>query len=160
MYRSDRQVTEDLIPVRFFGSILWYGLASHDEPNAVVLLGLVRRAEAEATDGLDEKRKQKLIRRSWRINDAILKPFMEAEAHVAKFGLITYYVLRRLVDAGRLEIVDGTSLDLIQTALLNEEGTLFEFANIKKIDDSAQKAARKVFGALQAEGLFPGEVWE
>lgn len=160
MYRSDRQVTEDLIPVRFFGSILWHGLPSHEEREAIVLFGLVRRAEEEATADLDEKRKQKLIRRSWRVNDAILKPFMDAEAHVAKFGLITYYVLRRLVDAGRLEIVDGTPLDVIQTALLNEDGTLFEFANIKKIDDSAQKAARKVFAALQSEGLFPGMAWE
>lgn len=159
-YVSDRQLTESLIPVRFFGSILWHGLPNHSDDDAVVLLGLVRRAEEQATEGLDEKRKQKVIRRSWRINDTILKPFMEAKAHVAKFGLIAYYVLRRLVDAGRLEIVDGSALDVIQTALLNENGTLYEFANIEKIDESAQKQARRVFALLQAEGLFQGVAWD
>ncbi len=159
-YHSDRQLTEALIPVRFFGDILWHGLADREADDAVVLLSLVNRAERDALAGVDERRAAKIIRRSWRVNEAVVKPFKDAETHVAKYGLVTYYVLRRLVDAGRLVIADDSALDIIQTALLSPEGTLSEFANIEKIDASAQKQARKVFATLQTEGLFQGVVWE
>lgn len=159
-YVSDRQLAESLIPVRFFWDILWHGLSDRESDDSVVLLGLVRRAEREALTGIDEKRAAKILRRARRVNEAVVKPFMEAETHVAKFGLVTYYVLRRLVDAGRLVIADESALDVVQTALLSPEGTLSEFANIEKIDASAQKQARKVFATLQAEGLFLGIAWD
>lgn len=159
-YRSDRQLTEELIPVRLFGSILWHGLTNHTDPESIVLLNWVRQAEAAVIAGLDDKHAGKVVRRSWRVNDAVIKPYQNAEAHVAKFGLVAYYVLRRLIEAGATTIVDDTPLDWIQAALLFEDGTLVEFANIERIDTSAQKQARKMFATIQGEGLFREVVWE
>lgn len=160
IYRSDRHITEELVPVRLFGSILWYGLPNHTDNENIILLSWVRQAEAAVIAGLDQKRATKVIRRSWRVNDAVIKPYKEAEAHVAKFGLVAYYVLRRLIDAGAITIVDDTPLDWIQAALLSDDGTLVEFANIERVDASAQKAARKMLATIQGEGLFPEVVWE
>lgn len=159
-YRSDRSIAEQLLPVRLVAAVLWFGLDDRESEDAKVLLGLIRQAENEILDGIDIKRAQKLLRRVWRISDAVLKPFHDAKAHVAKFGLVAYYVMQRLVENGRLEIVDGSAFDQVISALLSPDGTLTEFANIPKIDESAQKQARKMFATLKAEGLFVDEVWD
>ena len=159
-YRSDRHITESLIPVRLFWSILWHGLDDRQSEDGKALLALIGQAERDAVSGLDSKRSEKLIRRSLRINACLVKPFQEAQAHVAKFGLVAYYTLRRLVEAGAVHIADGSALDQVSEALLSDEGTLVEFANIDRVDASAKKQARRMLAALQEEGLFKGVAWE
>jgi len=93
----------------------------------------------------------KVNRRAIRLLNAIVKPFEEAEASVAKFGLCFYYVLREFVDEGRFVIVDGSSLDKFCEMLLNDEGSLVELANIEKVDASSVKQARKMRELIRGE---------
>lgn len=159
-YRSDRKITEDLMPVRLFGSVIFHGIDNPESEDAKALFGLIRSAEAEVVADLPEPKKQQILRRSFRISDALRKPFHEAGAAVSKFGLVVYYVFRHLVDAGAFQVRDGSPLDQVTEALLAEDGTLVEVASISKIDASAQKQAKRMFSSLQSEGLYRGVVWE
>lgn len=158
-YRSDRDITQDLMPVRFFGSVIHHG-ADPNQTDVKEFMSIFRQAENEIVGNLPEKKKQAILRRSWRIHDEIIKPYQDAQTAVAKFGLIVFYVLDKLREQRLFTLVDGSPLDVALSAILDEDGTLVQFANIKKIDDSAQKAARKMLSQLQANGLYLRAIWE
>jgi len=60
-------------------------------------------------------------------------------------------ITRQLIDEGRLTIIDGSALDRFCEMLLDENGTLVEFANIEKVDASAVKQARRMIEVLRKE---------
>jgi hypothetical protein len=128
-----------------------------DESKALTALFL--EAEKDVTSSLVEKKKQAILRRSWRIHDDIVKPFKDEKASVAKFALIIFYVLDKLREQGFFHLVEGSPLDVAIEAILHPDGTVVEYANIKKIDDSARKAAAKVLAQLQANDLYAGASW-
>lgn len=158
-YRSDRQIVEQLLPIRLFGSVITHGIDDPEGETAKEILTLLRSAEDEVLTGVAQKKANALLRRSWRLNDKVLAPFRAEKAAVAKFGLIVFYVLDNVRRHGKLVFTEGGPLDSAISAILSEEGTVSEYANVKGIDESAQKRARKVFAQIQAEGLFPGMAW-
>lgn len=158
-YRSDRDITQDLMPIRLFGTVITHG-ADPEQTDVQQFMAIFRQAENDVVGSLTEKKKQAILRRSWRIHDEIIKPYQQAEIAVAKFGLIVFYVLDKLREQRLFTLVDGSPLDVALSAILDEDGTLVQYANIKKIDDSAQKAARKMLSQLQANGLYLGATWE
>jgi hypothetical protein len=159
-YRSDRQIVQDLLPIRLFGAVIIHGIDEPEGDVAKEVLALLRDAEADVIRSVLPKKVDAILRRSWRLHDAILKPFQDSKAAVAKFGLVVFYVLDNIRRHGQLNFPEGGPLDSAITAILAEDGTISEFANVKPIDDSAQKQARKVFALIQAEGFFPGMAWE
>lgn len=159
-YRSDRQIVQDLLPIRLFGAVIVHGIDDPEGPVGKTILGWLRDAETAVIDGLPAKKADSLCRRSWRLHDVILKPFEDSKAAVAKFGLVAFYVLDNIRRHGQLKFDEGGPLDNAISAILSEEGTITEFANIERVDESARKQARKVFLQIQAEGFFPGMAWE
>lgn len=158
-YRSDRDITQELMPIRFFGSVVEHG-ADREHTDVDRFRSIFRQAEFDVVGNLPEKKKQAILRRSWRIHDDVIKPYRDAQIAVAKFGLIVFYVLDKLRQQGLFHLVDGSPLDTAVSALLSEEGTLVQFANITKIDQSAQKQARRMLAQLQENGLYLGATWE
>ena len=158
-YRSDRDITQDLMPVRLFSSVIGYG-ADREDDGIKQLISTFRQAESDIVGGLPEKKKHSIIRRSWRIHDDLIKPYHDAQIAVAKFGLIVFYVLDKLREQRLFHLVDGSPLDVAISAILHEDGTIVQFANIKKIDESAQKQARRMLAQLQDNDLYLGAIWE
>lgn len=159
-YRSDRQVAEDLLPVLLFHSVVYYGINDPESDEAKTLFRLFEEAQAEALAGLSPKKAASLLRRAYRMHEDLINPYKAAETAVAKFALVVYYVLDKIRENGLLNLVEGSPFDEAVTALLSPEGTITQFANINKIDISAQKQARKMLASLQANGFYRGAIWE
>lgn len=157
-YRSDRQIIEAIVPIRLLYTTVINGADLEDAGNEQVRQWLVN-AGAAICRGMPIDKAASLSRRAERICREAEAPFRKAEARVSKFGLAVYYVLARLRDQGFFVLEDGSDLDKAVDALLSPEGSIAEAANTEAVDASAEKAARKMFAALQVEGLYRGAVW-
>ena len=144
-YKNDRQLTLELLAIRAFQVLIAEGQTT-PQPD---LLALLNKEKTEIN--IPPDREAKINCRAIRILNTIVRPFEEAEASVAKFGLVLFYVLRELVDQGRFAIDDGSALDKFCDLLLSDDGSLVELANIRKVDSSAQKASRKMMEVLRKE---------
>lgn len=158
-YRSDRQIAEAYLPIALLHTVVHDG-ADLSEPFNQQVLGWLTEAGIAALDGVASERRVKLMRRAGRIHNALIEPFRKAEASLAKVGLTVYYVLEQLRDCGYFVVEDGTPLDQAVNAMLAEDGTLTQLANIPAADQSAQKQARKLFDAIKAEGLYREATWQ
>jgi hypothetical protein len=158
-YRSDRQVVEALLPVRLWAIVIAEGIDKPDGDDARTLLSWLAQAQEEIVSGLQPGKAEAVTRRARRAVDLAKLPFVEANAAVAKFGLCVFYLLECLQRNGMFGIADESALDKATTAILAPEGTVTEFANIEKVDASAQKQARKMLETFQGEGYFRGVVW-
>ncbi|TCU34079.1 hypothetical protein [Rhizobium azibense] len=158
-YRSDRKIVQELLPVRLFAIVIAEGIDQPEGDDARQLLAWLREAQDEILRGIEPIKADALLRRTRRAVEVAKKPFVEAKAAVAKFGLCIFYLLDCLRRNGVFGIVDDSSLDKAITAILAPEGTVTEFANIPKVDSSAQKQARHMLEAMQADGYFRGVVW-
>lgn len=158
-YRSDRTIIEQLLPVRLFSVVIAEGIDQPDGDDAITLLSWLAQAQEDVLIGVEPRKAESLVRRSRRAVEIAKKPFVDSGAAVAKFGLCIFYLLDCLRQNGSFGLVDDSPLDNAVTAILSPEGTVTEFANIPKVDASAQKAARKMLEALQGEGYFRGVVW-
>jgi hypothetical protein len=159
-YRSDRQITQELLPVHLFATVIREGIDDPNGEDARQLMAWLSDAQEAVLDGVAPAKGTSLARRARRAVELVKKPFVQAEAPVAKFGLTVFYLLDCLRRNGVFGLVDGTPLDKTADALLSPDGTLTEFANIEKVDESAQKQARKMLETLQGDGYFRGIAWE
>lgn len=160
VYRSDRDIVQDLLPIRIFTAVITHGIDDPEGDTAKQILTWLGEAESEALLDVDGRKADQLCRRSWRLHAKILEPFVAGKVAVAKFALVAFYVLDTIRRQGKLQYREDGPLDRAIGAILAEDGTVTEFANIKKIDESAQKQARKMFSLLQDEGYYRGLVWE
>ena len=158
-YRSDRRIVQELLPVRLFAIVIAEGIDQPDGDDARQLLTWLRQAQDEILADVEPKKADALLRRVKRAVEVAKQPFVEANAAVAKFGLCIFYLLDCLRRNGLFGVVDDSSLDKAIAAILAPEGTVTEFANIPKVDSSAQKQARKMLEGMQAEGYFAGVTW-
>lgn len=158
-YRSDRQIVQELLPVRLFAVVIAEGINDPNGDDARELLALLKQAQEEALAGLAPSKADAIVRRAKRAVDVAKKPFVDANAAVAKFGLVVFYLLDFLRQGGAFGLVDDSPLDTAVSAILAPEGTITEFANIEKIDASAKKQARRMLAELQADGYFQGYQW-
>jgi len=145
MYKPDKLITLDLLTIHAFRLLVVDGMETPDN----CLLALLDEAHGDI--GLSKDKGRKLNRRAVKILAAIVEPFQTAEANVAKFGLSWFYVVRQLIDEGRLTIVDGSALDKFCEHMLSDDGTLVEFANIEKVDASAVKQAKRMIEVVRKE---------
>lgn len=159
-YRSDRQIVESLLPVRLWAVVIAEGIDKPDGEDAQTLLSWLALAQQEIVAALPPKKAEAIVRRALRMVAAAKEPFVEANAAVAKFGLCVFYLLDCLRRNGRFGLDEESALDKATTAILAPEGTVTEYANIEKVDASAQKQARHMLQTFQAEGYFKGVVWE
>lgn len=158
-YRSDRSIVQDLLPVLLFTSVILHGTEHEQEGDAKETLKLLNSARVDILDALDDKKRKSLLARCKRLHDDIINPYIEQQIHVAKFGLIVFYVFSRIRDAGELQIDEGSNLDQAMDSILSPEGTITAFANTEKVDESAQKQAAKVFALIRNEGYYGRVTW-
>lgn len=153
-YRSDRHVTEALLPIRFLLSVVHFGFADPQCADAQQLTAWLKAAELEALEGRSDREIAKLARRSWSVYDGIIQPFIQDETDCAKFGLIVFYLLAELEGQEIYLFAPGSSFDLAQQALYGPEGTIVALANMPAVDASAQKQARRILRQLQSLGYL------
>lgn len=158
-YRTDREIVQDLLPIRLFGAVITHGISDPNGETALVIMRWLAEAERDVLESAPIAGRVKLARRAWRLHDVALAPFKQNETHVAKFALIVFYMLDHIRSAGLLNFEEGGGLDRAITAVLAEDGTVAEMAGIEKVDNSAQKQARKLFKLIQAEGYYRGVDW-
>lgn len=159
-FKTDGEYIQDLLPIRMFSAIILHGIDDPHGPEAKQITAWLREAEADVLASALPNKVDSLKRRAWRLHDVILKPFQEEETAVAKFALIVFYVLDQVRKHGLLNFPEDGPLDKAISAVLAEDGTVSEQANIEKVDNSAQKQARKLFAVIQAEGYYRGLQWQ
>jgi phosphoribosylamine-glycine ligase len=154
MYRSDRQITEALLPVRMLSSVVHFGAVDRQDPEAQQVLAWLKAAELDLLDGRADRERVKIARRSWSAYDRAIKPYLDSETACAKFGLIVFYLLAEL-EAQEIYLFEPSSaFDQAQRAIYSEEGSIVEIAGTDAIDSSAQKQARRLLRQLQEDGFF------
>lgn len=153
-FRTDRQIIEALLPIRFLSSVVFHGAAERADPDIVAVLAWLKAAEGEQLAGIGPQTRAKILRRSWKIYDAMIAPYIESETSCAKFGLVVFYLMAGLEQQGIYSFVAGSALDRAQAAIFSPDGTIVEVANVAGIDSSAQKQARRLLATLQLEGYF------
>ncbi len=144
-YRNERQLTLDLTIIHACRMLVVDGM----DGDTREYLDLLASATVELQ--LPPDKADKINRRALRLLRDMVEPCRVGEASVAKFGLVLFYVMRELIDDGRLVIEDGSALDQFCNSLLSEDGSLTELANISKVDSSAMKQAKKMREMIRKE---------
>lgn len=158
-YANARRLTEYLIGLESMRLVIYYGVHDHSEGDTPEIKALLDQAINEALPvGTDKERFKQRRRGALLVKEVMVKPFMDAEERVSKFGLAVYYMLRNLMEQGLFEIEEGSKAEKAMEAVLNglAEYTTLEFA---KMDKSAFKAGRKMLERLQAEGYYRDAKW-
>ena len=112
----------------------------------------MRQAANEPVENLvDAKAREKIWRRSERAYKDAAAGWTGEGVAVGKFGLVVFYWLRALVDAGHLIMEDDSPFQQAMEILLP---CLEPYANVQGIDSSAQKQAPKFHRKLQELGYY------
>ena len=110
---------------------------------------LLMRACMEPVDGLPRKLALVLSKQIDRLHNEIMAEYDQARAD--KIAAAIYYVLKELTDTGYLELWEGSAM---------AEAAAFYFPMIEhvfeeeRLDESAQKQARRIMQKLQAKGYY------
>lgn len=151
-HMTDRQRVEALLLPQMMLGVFIAGVSDPEAPDAISCKANLVAASEDALQGLDDKTRSKLLRRMFRVHEAVTLPYRNEDARVDKMGLIVYYLLAAILDSGYMTLADGSHMSKALDVLLP---ALEPAANITKLDMSAQKAYRKLLHALQLEGYFP-----
>lgn len=152
---DSRTIVGRLLPVHLTFAAVFHGVKDHTAPVHAKVLGLLDRAVAEEVEGLPAHQVESVKRHAKRAAETLLAPFVKAQMPCAKFGLIVFYAINELIEAGAYQRFEGAFEEAL-AELLDDDSTLAEFANVDGIDASAQKQARKLIRAMQGLGYFTG----
>lgn len=146
---NDRQRVELLLFPLLLKSILESGARrdAHYETCAQILDG----AMIEIIGRLDDQRRKQIMRRTVRVHDDITDVTRKGGARVDKVALTVFYAMQKLLDAGALELDEGSDLSEAIHAIIHAFADAFEEA---RLDASARKHAAKMIERLQALGYF------
>lgn len=150
-YISDRSMVESVLPCHLMLSVVMNG-AEPDDPEAVKCIALLRSAAYEAVESLPtEKGREKILRRSERAYQDVARQWSGEGHSVGKFGLIVYYWLRGMMEAGYVILSeDGPFQEAMELLLPG----LQSHSEIEAVDVSAQKQSRKFHAKLQSLGYY------
>lgn len=146
---NDRQRVELLLFPLLLKSILESGARrdKYFEKCAQILDG----AMIAIIGRLDERRRAQIMRRTVRVHDEITDVARNGGVRVDKIALTVFYVLQTILDAGALELDEGSDLSEAVHAIIHAFSDAFEEA---RLDASARKHARKMLSQLHSEGYF------
>ena len=148
---TDRQRVEALLLPQMMLGVFIAGVSDPEAPDAIACKADLVAASEDALHGVDDKTRSKLLRRMFRVHEAVTQPYRIEDARVDKMGLIVYYLLSAVIDSGYMVMADGSHMSKAMDVMLP---ALEPAANITKLDLSAQKAYRKLLYALQLDGYF------
>lgn len=148
---NDRQRIELLFFPLAFKSILESGGRQDDGYRACIQA--LDAAAAEILRPEDMKRRAQIMRRAFRMHDMAFDPDRKGGVRVEKIALETYELLQAVLEAGALELVEGTPLAVAVGAIVDAFADQFGEPALVK---SAKKQAAKALAKLHREGLFEG----
>lgn len=152
-------IVERVIIYSLIHTAISEGIRTSDREYIKPVLRNLEDAMAIEIGSLPREKQESAIRHSGKAAGEIIQPFVDDGADCAKFALSTFYAIDTLIDAG-LFVADNDKFASAMDALLSEEGSVSELANIESVDKSAQKQARKLLNSMQSLGYFGGHLSE
>jgi hypothetical protein len=146
-----RDITARIVLIKLVYAVVYHGVADRKE-YAPVLAQLEHAIDLELA-GVNRFQRDTIARHVVRAVDTIMAPHIQAGESCAKFGLVVFYAICDLIDQGAF-VLDNQPFSDAMDAVLHEDGTVTEFANMPLVDRSAQKQSRRLLVALQSLGYF------
>ena len=150
---TDRQRVEQLLFIDQLRHVIAVGARDVEEPETAETLRLLTQARLETVSLCTAKTFRNAQRRLERLDGAVFAPRRSEGAELADEGLALYCLLRRLIDAGYLAIVEGSAFDRATGPILlalqpraDEVGTM----------EQAEIAAGEIEADLRAQGYLLG----
>ena len=147
-------IAERIILIRLVYATVWHGVADRSSPEHAAVLHMLETALDAELASASRPQRQTIERHVARAVLTLMAPHIAAGESCAKFGLAVFYAIRTLIDEGAYDLADGPFSDAMD-AVLHEDGTVTEFANLPLMDRSAQKQARRLVIAMRSLGYFP-----
>lgn len=148
-----RHIAERLALIRLAIATIYHGMAQNDRER-IAVLAILEEAQDHELGKLPREKRESARRYAHRTAELILAPCIDQGMSCAKFGLATYYAINMLAEDGLYDIGTNPAFEQAMTAIISEDGTVTEFANIPQLDKSAQKQARRIVIALNSLGYF------
>lgn len=120
------------------------GLAEKERTKA-----LLKKASLEPLDGLPVKVQIVVAKQIDRVHDAVTKEFDGQKAD--KVAAAIYYFLKEITDSGYLELWEGSAVAEAAASFLTMIEHVFDN---EKLDQSAQKQARRLLSKLNQRGYY------
>lgn len=150
---NDRQRVEALLIPQMLSAMVMAGVNDTEHENCKEVQRLLADCSNEVLRGLEPKKRASIERRMVRAHIEAVAPFLTEGARMDKLGLCQLYMLQTILEDGYLVLHEGSSLSRALDLIIPALDMAFE---IKKLDDSAKKGARKMLSRLQNAGYFPG----
>ena len=148
------RTVERLVLIRLAYSVVFHGVDDRDAPDMRALLAKLDTAGDDEIRHLSRPEQEAKRRHAARATEQILAPFIEQGMSCAKFGLSVFYAINILAEEGLYDIGQNPMFEEAMSAIISEDGTVTEFANIERLDKSAQKNTRRILTALNSLGYF------
>lgn len=148
---TDRHRVELMLPAQMMLAVLIAGADAPNHPDAKEARACLKQASDEVVADLSDKQRASLARRVARVHLEITEEHRRIAARVDKVGLIAYYLIKAITDCDYLVIPDGSAMSRGLAYMLR---ALEPSANIERLDQSAQKASRKMLLHLQRLGYY------
>lgn len=151
---TTHDVAERLALIRLANAVVFQGAEDVNAPDMRLLLAQLEEASEIELAQLPREKRETARRYAYKTAELILAPARDQGMHVGKFALGLFYAIRGLIDAGLYDIESNPAFEAAMSSIISEEGTVTEFANIERLDKSAQKHARRIVTALNSLGYF------
>lgn len=154
---TDRMRVELALLPRMMHSVVTSGMEDPNHAEGKAIIALLDAACMEPINDLKLKAQAKLVRRIERVHKETLRPYADGGSKsqgvvtAGKMGLIIFYLIQDLIHAGILELYEGSTM--VQ-AIERFMPFLQDLWEIKAVDDSAQKQARRVLEDLRRQGYY------
>jgi hypothetical protein len=150
---TSRDIAERLALIRLAIATIYHGMVQNDRER-IAVLAMLEEAQDHELHKLPRENRETARRYAHKTAEVILAPCIDQGMSCAKFGLALFYAIGELIDAGLYDIESNPAFDKAMSAIISEDGTVTEFANIPRLDKSAQKHARRIVIALNSLGYF------
>lgn len=151
-----RERTEAALPARMMFAISQMsvfgfapGTEEHGERELERMRALLMRACLEPIEGLPRPMALLLGKQIDRLHNQVMSEYDKTRAD--KVAAAVYYILKELTDTGYLELWEGSAMAEAAAIYLPMIEHVF---NEERLDESAQKQARRIIQKLQSKGYY------
>jgi len=151
-----KQRTEAALPARMMFAISQMavfgfapGMEDQGRRDLERMRALLMRACLEPIEGLPRQMALLLGKQIDRLHNQVMAEYDQTRAD--KVAAAVYYILKELTDTGYLELWEGSAMAEAAAIYLPMIEHVF---NEERLDDSAQKQARRIIQKLQSKGYY------
>ena len=151
-YRSDTQIVEELLPPQLMMTILTRGVHPDEQDDDFhEIQNLLIASGSYTLRGTTRQQREKLVARAGRVYAKLADEYAQTGSLVGKFGLVCFYFFDQMIDEGIFVLPDD---HVFRIAMEKLTPHFAQYAEIEKVDTSAQKQAARMLGSLQAQGYY------